>query len=97
MRLVAEGWKNKFQTLIVIIMSARNRDEVTINVARKLFSKYSTALALSRAKLNNIKTIIKPVNFYINKSKNILRCAKILVKNYNSVVPDNIDELIKLS
>lgn len=96
MRLAAEKWPSKFQTLISIILSARTRDEVTIEVCKKLFNKFPTANLLSKAKLTEVEKIIKQVNFYRNKSKNILNCSKVLVKNYNSKVPEEIDELIKL-
>ncbi len=97
MRLAAEKWPNEFQTLISIILSARTKDETTIRVGNLLFKKYSTAKKLSEAKLKEIEKIIKPVNFYKNKSKNIINCAKILVKEYNSKIPESIDKLIKLS
>lgn len=97
MRLAAEKWKAPFQTLISTILSARTRDEMTIPVADKLFTKYPTILKLSKAKLNDIKKIIKPINFYKNKSKYILACAKALVKDHKGKVPRSIDELIKLS
>ena len=97
MRLAAEKWPNEFQTLISIILSARTRDETTIKIAKELFKKYPTPEKLSEAKLKEIEKIIKPVNFYKNKSKNIINCAKVLVKEYNSKVPESIDKLIKLS
>jgi len=97
MRLAAEKWPNEFQTLISIILSARTKDETTIRVGTALFKKYPTAKKLSEAKLKEIEKTIKPVNFYKNKSKNIINCAKILVKEHNSKVPESIEELIKLS
>ncbi|MDP2672248.1 MAG: endonuclease III, partial [Nanoarchaeota archaeon] len=97
MRLAAEKWPNEFQTLISIILSARTRDETTIKVGTALFKKYPTAKKLSEAKLKEIENTIKPVNFYKNKSKNVINCAKVLVKEYNSKVPESIDKLIKLS
>jgi|SRR3989344_2817588 len=96
MRLAAEEWQNKFQTLISIILSARTKDETTIKICKILFKKYPTAEKLSKAKIKEIEKIIKPINFYKNKSKNILNCAKILVKNYSSKIPESFDELIKL-
>ena len=96
MRLAAENWQNKFQTLISIILSARTRDEVTIKISEKLFKKYSTAKKISNARLKEIEKIIRPVNFYKNKSKNILNCAKILVKDHNSKIPESIEKLIEL-
>lgn len=96
MRLAAEKWPSKFQTLISIILSARTRDEVTIETCKKLFKEFPTAKSLSYAKLTEVEKLIRSVNFYRNKSKNILNCSKVLVKNYNSKIPEEIDELIKL-
>lgn len=96
MRLAAEQWKTPFQTLISIILSARTRDETTIKVAHELFKNYSTPKNLANAKLIEIEKIVKPVNFYKNKSKNILNCAKALVNAFNSVVPTDLDNLLKL-
>ncbi|MEX0920947.1 MAG: endonuclease III [Candidatus Pacearchaeota archaeon] len=96
LRLAAEKWDSPFKILISTILSARTRDEVTIPISTKLFKEYPSAKKLSKAKLSEVKKIIKPINFYKNKSKNIISCAKSLVKNYNSKVPKNINELIKL-
>lgn len=96
MRLAAENWKTPFQTLVAIILSARSRDETTIRIARALFKKFPNAKRLSQAKLIEIQKIIKPVNFYINKSKNILACAKALVNDYQGIPPKNFEKLIDL-
>lgn len=96
MRLAAEGWENQFQTLISIIMSARTRDETTIEVAKKLFFQYPTPEKLSKTNLFEIQNIIRPVNFYINKSKNILNCSKEIVDKFGGDVPNEIEKLITL-
>ena len=96
MRLAGERWPSKWQTLIAIILSARTRDEVTILVSKKLFSKYSSITKLSNAKLRDVELIVRPINFYKNKSKNILNCAKKLVQEFNGEIPKTIEELIKL-
>ena len=95
-RLAAESWKTPFQTLISTIMSARTRDEVTIPVASRLFKKYSSPNKLATAKIKDIELMIKPVNFYRNKAKNIIQCAKTMVRLHGGKVPKNIEELIKL-
>src|SRR3989344_4505838 len=96
MRLAAESWKTPFQTLISTIMSARTRDEVTIPVASKLFKKYPSPNNLATARIKDIQAIIKPVNFYRNKAKNIIQCGKMIVRLHGGKVPNNMDELIKL-
>jgi endonuclease-3 len=95
MRLAAESWDEEWQTLISTIMSARTRDETTIPTSYELFKKYSLK-KLANANLNDIKKIIKKVNFYKTKSKNIINCAKILTENYKGKIPKKIEELIKL-
>lgn len=95
-RLAAEEWDQHWKILISTIMSARTRDEVTIPVANKLFKRYSTVEKLAKAELNEIEKIIKPVNFYKNKSKNVLNCAQTLVKEHKGIIPLNFESLLKL-
>ena len=96
MRLAAEQWKNSYETLISIILSARTRDETTIKIAHELFKKFPTPQKLARAKSSDVQKIIRSVNFYKNKSRNIINCAKILLEKYKGVVPKTIEELIEL-
>lgn len=97
MQLAGEKWKSNWQILISIILSARTRDETTISIAKKLFKKYPSAKKLSNAKIKEVEKIIKSVNFYKNKSRNIINCSKEIIKNYQGKVPDKIQDLIKLS
>ena len=96
MRLAAEEWKSPFQILISIIMSARTRDEVTIKVAEKLFKNFPNSKKLGTAKLSEVQKTIRPVNFYRNKSKNIIACSKKLESDFRNKIPTKIEELIKL-
>ena len=96
MRLAAENWKTPFQTLISTILSARTLDETTIKVCNILFKKYPDAKSLSKAKISNIQKIIKPINFYKNKTKSITNCSKTLQENYKGEVPSDYEKLIEL-
>lgn len=93
MRLAAEGWSEDWKVLISTILSAQTRDEVTIIVCEKLFKKYPSARKLGNASLSEIKKIIKPINFYKTKSKNIKETAKIISKEG---IPETLEGLIKL-
>ena len=96
LRLAAEGWNKPWQNLISTMLSARTRDEVTIDVCNKLFKKYKIVKSLTKASLKDIQKVIRPVNFYKNKSKNVLACAKILNEQYGGKPPLDFDKLIKL-
>lgn len=96
MRLAAEEWVHSWQALISILLSARTRDEVTIEVGKKLFKKYSTVTSLALATSTEVATIIRPVNFYRNKTKAVLGCAKGLVSRFHGIPPLSVEELITL-
>lgn len=96
MRLAAEEWKELWQTLVATILAARTRDEKTIPVSQELFKTYPKVENLANAKLKDIQKIIRPINFYRTKSKNILNCAKVLLKNYSGRPPFDFDKLIEL-
>ncbi len=97
MRLAAESWNSEWKSLIAIILSARTRDEKTIEVCEKLFKKYSNVKSLSVANLSDVEKIIMPVNFYRNKARNIIKCSKMIVNNFNGKVPRDINQLLKLA
>lgn len=96
MRLAAEKWKNNWQILISIILSARSRDEVTIMVAKRLFNRYPNPKSLAKAKSREVEKTIKAINFYRNKSKNIINCSKVIFEKLNGKIPKDIDKLIEL-
>ncbi len=97
MRLAAEDWKSDYEILFATILSARTRDETTIPVAEKLFKKYPNPEKLAKAKRSEVEKIIRPINFHKNKTKNILNCAKVIVLEYGGKIPQDFEELVKLS
>lgn len=97
MRLAAESWNEPWQSLITTILSARTRDEITIPISNELFKRYTTVEDLANANLRDVRKVIRPINFYKTKSKNIINCAKALVNDYNGNPPVDFDELLKFS
>ncbi len=45
---------------------------------------------------DDIQTLIYPVGFYKTKAKRIIEMSHKILKDYNGIVPDTIDELLKL-
>jgi len=88
--------KTPFQLLIATIMSAQCTDNQVNKVSRVLFEKYPDPDTLSAATLTSLKRIIYSTGFYNNKAKNIKACALAILTEYNGVVPDDIDRLVKL-
>ncbi len=95
-RLAGEGWEHDWQMLIATIMSAQSRDETTIPIAENLFKKYSTLEKLSNARYDDVLFILKSMNYNKTKAGNVISAAKFIVGEFNSRVPDSIEELIKI-
>ena len=99
--LINQIKKNKekeypLRVLISAMLSSRTKDEVTAQAAERLFKRAPDLQALARMDEEEIVDLIFPVGFYRIKAKNIKNIARILINEYNEVVPGNIDELMKL-
>lgn len=94
LQLSEEG--NPFKILIGTILSARTRDENTSKIVRKLFERYKNPEELALADINEIKEIIHGIGFYNNKAERIKKTAVIINQTFKGIVPDNIEDLIKL-
>ena len=67
-----------FYVLISTVLSARNKDEMTIRATKKLFSKYKTPKQIANAPLKKIEPLIKQSGFYKIKAKRIKEISNIL-------------------
>jgi endonuclease III len=85
-----------FRILISTILSARTRDPVTEKASERLFAKYDNAGSLAKADQVEIASIIKPVSFYNQKSKNIVETSKQIVEKFHGKVPRSYSELMEL-
>ncbi len=86
-------YKNHFELLIAVILSAQSTDKTVNTVTKKLFLNAPTPedfLLLGQSKL---QSIIKPVGLSPTKSKNIISTCKILIKKYKGKIPNNREEL----
>lgn len=88
--------KDPFLTLISCLLSLRTKDEVTAKASERLFALAKTPEEMLNLKKEEIEAAIYPVGFYKRKAEQILGICRVLVERYDSRVPDEIDELLKL-
>lgn len=96
MRLAAEEWKEPWQILISVLLSARTRDETTIKVSEQLFRRYPDLEKLAEADLEEVEECIRPVNYYRTKARRIVACGRMLASNFRGECPLEIEELTLL-
>lgn len=85
-----------WRLLVMGRLSAQCTDARVNIVCRELFAEFPTAEAMSAGELSQIEKIIKPCGLYKKKAQNIRDCSRMLVENYGGVLPDDMDELLKL-
>lgn len=90
-------YKKDYELLIAIVLSAQTTDKSVNKVTPILFEKYKSLEELSRAPLENIEKIIKPIGTYKKKSIFIKDIATRLVKDNISTIPNDRKYLETLS
>jgi len=90
------NYKNDYELLIDIILSAQCTDKRVNMITPELFKKYPDIKSLANADIEDVKEIIKSCSFFNNKAKNIIEMAKKVKKDYNGIIPHEHKKLIKL-
>jgi endonuclease-3 len=86
-------YKNSFELLIAVILSAQTTDIQVNRVTKKLFKIAPDPGSLSELSLDKIESLINSIGLYKNKAKNIQQTSKLLITKYNSNVPQSRKEL----
>lgn len=90
-------YTNAYELLIAVILSAQCTDKRVNKVTPELFNKYPTPNDMVNADILELQRIIHSCGFYNNKSKNIIECCRDIVNKFNGEVPNNLDDLTRLS
>jgi endonuclease-3 len=90
------NYKNNFELLISVILSAQATDIIVNSATSKLFAKNNTPESIIKLGENGLKKHIKSIGLYNTKAKNIIKTCKILNIEYKNIVPNSFNDLIKL-
>lgn len=84
------------QLLVATILSAQCTDERVNKVTPALFAQFPDAEHLAHADLAELESLVRSTGFYRNKAKNIQAACRMIVTEFNSVVPQEMEQLLKL-
>lgn len=91
------NFSNPLELAVATILSAQCTDARVNEVTGRLFDKYRSAEAYANADPEKFQEEIRPTGFFRNKTRSILSFAQALVDEHDGIVPDTMDELVKLS
>ncbi len=89
-------YENPYQLLVSVILSAQCTDKRVNMITPKLFKDYPTPEALSVSTPETIFNYIRSISYPNNKAKHLVGMAQMLVKDFKSKIPNEVDELVKL-
>lgn len=89
-------YKNNFELLISVILSAQATD-VSVNKATKnLFKLANNPKSILQLGLTGLKQEIRTIGLYNNKAKNIIKTCEYLISKHNGRVPKDREALEQL-
>ncbi len=85
-----------FELLVATILSAQATDVSVNKVTKEMFIEANTPEDFANMDIKKLENYIRSIGIYRNKAKNIQAASKILINDYNSIVPKDKKELQKL-
>ena len=90
-------FKNPFELVVAVMLSAQCTDERVNLVTPTLFSRCQTIEDFANIDIKELEKLIHSCGFYKNKAKNIKLCANQIINDFNGNVPKDMENLLKLA
>ena len=84
-------YQNRYQLLVMVILSAQDSDKHINELAKTFFASYPTLNSLSKATVEDLHQVINSVRNFDNKSKWLVKLAQMVKEDDN--IPQSMDEL----
>ena len=92
----ALNWQNEpWRLLVMGRLSAQCTDKRVNLVCKELFERFPSAKALAYAPLDEIEELVRPCGLYRTKAASIKEECRMLVEEYDGVLPDDMDTLLR--
>lgn len=89
-------YKSAYELIVAVILSAQCTDVRVNMITPAFFKSFPDEKTLAKAKNEDVFELIKSCSYPNNKTKNLIGMAQTLIKEFNGVVPSEINELQKL-
>lgn len=90
-------YETPFQLLIAVILSAQCTDKRVNMVTPELFKAFPTPAHLASSDFEAVLPHIKSVSYPNNKTRHLIKMAKMLVEVFDGHVPKQVEDLQKLA
>lgn len=87
---------NPFTLLVAVVLSAQATDKSVNKATESLFKIVDTPEKMVELGEEKLISYIRTIGLYKNKAKSVIGLSQMLISDFNSQVPGNRDELMKL-
>ena len=84
---------NEYTLLVAIVCSAQATDIGVNKATKELFKTITTPQKMILLGEEGLKKHIRTIGLFNSKAKNVITLSKILISNFNSIIPNSIEEL----
>ena len=84
------------ELLFAVRLSAQCTDERVNQVTPALYARFPTLEAFAEADVHEVEELIHSCGFFWGKAHDIVESAKMLLRDFDGKVPDNMEDLLKL-
>jgi endonuclease-3 len=84
------------ELLFAVRLSAQCTDERVNQVTPALYARFPTLEAFAEADVHEVEELIHSCGFFRGKAHDIVESAKMLLRDFDGKVPDNMEDLLKL-
>jgi endonuclease III len=89
-------YTNPFELLVAVVLSAQCTDKRVNLTTPALFERFPDPESLAASTFDELYPYIKSISYPNNKTRHLLKLAKLLVENFGGQVPMTVEELVKL-
>ena len=89
-------YTNVFELTVAVLLSAQCTDKRINIITKDLFREMPTAEVMAESTVDEIFGLIKSCTYPRNKAKHLSGMSKMLMQDFNSKIPSNIEDLQKL-
>ena len=89
-------FKNPFQLLIAVMLSAQCTDKRVNMTTPALFEAFPDPQSLAQAEFDKVFNLIKSISYPNNKARHLIAMAGKLVSDFAGQVPKTVEELMSL-
>ena len=90
-------WREPWQLLVAVALSAQTTDENVNAVTNKLFKEFPTPNAIAQASQEELEEAVYSTGYYKSKARNIKKMCQDLVEKHSGDVPNTMQELTQLA